>query len=68
MKIYCEDDLHRYMREDWIADMLEKHVMEDEKIVRTQEWLSTMDNKRMIYADMYGDLLKEENKSRRVCM
>lgn len=28
--------------------------------IRTNNWLKTMDNKRMIYADVYGDLLKAQ--------
>lgn len=66
MKLYGEEELRSYMREDWVADMLEQYVKEDEKKVRTQEWLSTTEGKRMIYADMYGDLLHEENKQLRV--
>ena len=66
MKIYGEDDLIAYMQKDWIADMVAQYVIADEKKIRTQEWLATMDNKRMIYADMYGDLLRGEKKGARV--
>lgn len=66
MKIYSGDDLQSYMYTDWIGDMLERYVTEEEREVRTQEWLSTMDNKRMIYADMYGDLLKKKDCNLRV--
>ena len=66
MKIYGEADLHAYMKEDWIAGMLDECTEEAEQHIRTQEWLVTMDNKRMIYADMYGDLLQEEKPAVRV--
>ncbi len=66
MKIYGEDDLIAYMQNDWIADMVAQYVVADEQKIRTQEWLSTMDNKRMIYADLYGDLLRGETKGIRV--
>lgn len=59
MKIYTENMLEEYKKNDWILDLLGKEEEEADKNVRTHQWLKEMDNKRMIYADVYGDLLKE---------
>ena len=62
MNTYHVEDLRTYLQTDWIADLLNRECEESEKNIRTNQWLFTMDNKRMIYADMYGDLLKGKIK------
>lgn len=67
MKLYTNHHLQEYLRNDWILD--EMQLIEN-KVgsplvggveIRTNSWLKTMDNKRMIYADVYGDLLMAHN-------
>lgn len=60
MKTYMKADLDRYLENDWIMDMIRANVSEEEKQIRTNQWLMDMDNKRLIYADVYGDFLKEK--------
>lgn len=59
MKIYTKNMLEDYKKNDWILDLLNKEEEEADKNVRTHQWLKEMDNKRMIYADVYGDLLSD---------
>lgn len=53
--------LDEYKKNDWILDILNKEEEEEDKKVRTHQWLKEMDNKRMIYADVYGDLLNDSS-------
>lgn len=53
-------DLEQYLENDWIMDMIKENVNEEERQIRTNQWLMDMDNKRLIYADVYGDILKEK--------
>lgn len=67
MKNYQKSDLENYLQNDWIYQMLSDEECEAEKEIRTNEWMSTMENKRMVYADVYGDILrfeKEEGKTK----
>lgn len=61
MKTYYSKDVEMYMENDWIAKMLHDNTSVDEKLIRTDSWLVEMENKRMIYADVYGDLLTKGN-------
>ncbi len=58
MKTYHHYDLNKYLQNDWVLDMLVESMSEQENNIRTNKWLLEMDNKRMIYADVYGDILK----------
>lgn len=58
MKTYMKADLERYLENDWIMDMIQDSVTEEEKWIRTSQWLMDMDNKRLIYADVYGDIIR----------
>lgn len=58
MKIYNQDDLRTYMNDDWILRWLRENESEREKSIRTNEWMLEMENKRAIYADVYGDILR----------
>lgn len=58
MITYHKEDLSRYMQNDWIMSMLTSNMSDEEKSIRTNKWLYEMDNKRMIYADVYGDIIR----------
>ncbi len=67
MKTYQKSDLETYLQNDWIYQLLSDEEREAEKEIRTNEWMHRMENKRMVYADVYGDLLKDtgEGQSRK---
>lgn len=62
MKTFCDDDIKEYMKNDWILELLQKEEKIEEKNIRTNVWLREMENKRMIYAQVYGDILKSKTK------
>lgn len=66
MKIFGKADLEKYLEDDWIADELEKSLVGGEESIRTNIWLKEMDNKRMIYAAVYGDILHGSKTGRRI--
>lgn len=62
MVIYDESMLKKYMENDWIADLIQSTESKHGGVnLRTNQWLKTMENKRMIYADVYGDFLKQND-------
>lgn len=67
MKTYQKSDLEIYLQNDWILKLLSVEECKSEKEIRTNVWMSTMENKRMVYADVYGDILKNmwEGKNRK---
>lgn len=60
MKTYTKTDLEEYLKNDWILNLIKQNSNEKEKEIRTNQWMLDMDNKRLIYADVYGDILKAE--------
>ena len=62
MKTYTKADMAKYNQNDWILKMLREKTVQEETVIRTNKWLQEMDNKRMIYADVYGDILLNEKK------
>lgn len=64
MKTYTKADLAEYNQNDWILRMLKENTVQEETAIRTNKWLQEMDNKRMIYADIYGDILLNEKNMR----
>lgn len=58
MKTYKEEDLTEYLHNDWILNAILQEKVAEEELIRTNQWLCKMENKRMIYADVYGDLIK----------
>lgn len=66
MKLYTSNNLQEYLQNDWILKEMQSTEsrtgvpLAGGKEIRTNNWLRTMDNKRMIYADVYGDLLKTQ--------
>ena len=64
MKTYTETDLKEYLENDWIMELIRQNSNEQETQIRTNQWLMNMDNKRLIYADVYGDILQEKTQWR----
>ncbi len=64
MKTYQKEELLKYVKNDWILEMLHKEESIEEKEIRTNLWMKTMENKRMIYADVYGDILRNAQAKR----
>lgn len=64
MKTYTEADLKEYLENDWIMELIRQNGNEQEQEIRTNQWLMSMDNKRLIYADVYGDILQEKTSRR----
>lgn len=62
MKTYQKSDLETYLENDWILKLLSEEECEAEKEIRTNVWMNTMENKRMVYADVYGDILKNQGR------
>ncbi len=60
MITYHKEELDTYLQNDWILGLLDLNMQSEEKEIRTNKWLYEMDNKRMIYADVYGDILRDE--------
>lgn len=56
MNPYSQTDLDSYLKDDFILTGLKKFP-DDESYV-SHRWLQEMPVKRMIYADVYGDLLR----------
>ena len=65
MKIYTQDDVDNYMKNDWILEEIKKNECNEEKEIRTHQWMLQMENKRAIYADVYGDILRVNEKRRK---
>lgn len=64
MRTYTNTDLEEYLKNDWIKDFINHHIDDREREIRTNQWLSNMDNKRLIYADVYGDILREKSSKK----
>lgn len=64
MKTYTQTDLAEYNQNDWILKMLKENTVQEEVEIRTNKWLREMDNKRMIFADVYGDILLNKKEVR----
>lgn len=60
MQLYNNTNLQKYLKDDWILKMMneENEMWGGEEEARTNQWMYEMENKRMIYADMYGDIIK----------
>lgn len=59
MKIYNDKDVQEYKCNDWIMEELLHSIEEGEQDIVTNRWLLDDINKRMIYADVYGDILSK---------
>lgn len=58
MITFNQEQLKTYLIDDWILRMLGEYEVQGEKEIRTNQWLKDMDNKRLIYSVVYGDLLR----------
>ena len=63
---YNIEMLNKYLKNDWILKLIDENTNQTEADIRTNKWLVEMDNKRMIYADVYGDILEMNNKEKTV--
>lgn len=66
MTIYTKKLLDDYLKNDWIINMIHQVKKENESQIRTNAWLEEIEAKRMIYADVYGDILKGEDINAKV--
>lgn len=64
MITFCQRELERYKKNDWILRLLDEKSNQEEEKIRTNEWMRTMDNKRFIYSIVYGDFLLKKSKKR----
>lgn len=64
MKTFNEQDVKEYLEYDWILQLLQKEGNAEEAEIRTNIWMNQMENKRMIYAHVYGDLLRGKTGKR----
>lgn len=60
IKSYSSLELETYLKNDEIASLLKKYPECD--VFACQKWLLEMPAKRLIYADVYGELLKSTGK------
>lgn len=60
MKLYKHEDVDKYLENDWILEWIKQYEKEEEKAIRTHQWMLEMENKRAIYADVYGDILRAD--------
>ena len=58
MKLYTREMLTRYMQDDWILRLLHETEEPIDAQFRMQQWHKEIEAKRMIYADLYGDLYR----------
>jgi cell fate (sporulation/competence/biofilm development) regulator YmcA (YheA/YmcA/DUF963 family) len=60
MKMYTKKDLEEYLKNDFILSELGKYP--EDATCTSHTWLLDLPEKRIIYADVYGDLLKTSGK------
>lgn len=63
MKVFNSNDVESYLQHDWIMEILQDTLEKDDIEVIMNEWLMSDVNKRMVCAEVYGDILtKMQNK------
>jgi 2-polyprenyl-3-methyl-5-hydroxy-6-metoxy-1,4-benzoquinol methylase len=60
MKKYSKEDLNEYLKNDVVLDKLNQNP--EDSSFASHKWLLDIPAKRMIYNDVYGDILKEKGK------
>lgn len=60
LRKYTKEDLDKYMEDDYIIKMINSTPECD--LFASQRWLKQMPAKRMIYSDVYGNLLKSRGQ------
>ena len=61
MITFSQEQLNNYLAHDWILKLIMEKETIGEETIRTNEWIKDMDNKRLIYSEVYGDLLREKS-------
>lgn len=61
MITFSQEQLNNYLAHDWILKLITEKETIGEETIRTNEWIKDMDNKRLIYSEVYGDLLREKS-------
>ena len=64
MKTYTKEALNEYMKNDWIYKLLLDNTQDNK--TRYDEWLFEIEAKRLIYADIYGDILMQSCENKKV--
>lgn len=64
MIVFDEIMLKEYMRDDIILKSLNENADAEDEKVRTHQWLKSMDNKRLVYSCVYGDLFESGQEKR----
>lgn len=64
MITFCQKELDKYKENDWIFRLMKGNVIFGEEKIRTNDWMESMENKRLIYSIVYGDFLKKETKKK----
>lgn len=57
---YTKKDLEEYLKNDWVLEEIKKHPKDN--IFVSQKWLFGIPAKRMIYADVYKELLNTKGR------
>ncbi len=62
MKTYRKEDLDKYLLDDWVKRLMESELnrVHGDRNNRYDDWLFEIEGKRLIYADVYGDILRNE--------
>jgi hypothetical protein len=66
MRCITQRDLDSYLKSDKIAFLLNKYSKPGDEIFASQRWLLDSAPKRMLFEDLYGDLLTDGQKSYRI--
>jgi hypothetical protein len=63
MFLVNKDLLESYKRNDWVQNALHEHELSFEREVTTQKWLKDSEAKRLIFSQLYGDLINDNRSS-----
>ncbi len=58
--LYNKQDLEKYLQDDTLLELLKQYSQYEQ--ISSHKWLVDMPAKRMIFNDLYGDLLKTHGK------
>ena len=64
MITFCQKELEKYKENDWILRLMEENTSPEEEKIRTNMWMENMENKRLIYSIVYGELLRDSEREK----